>query len=206
MPKTLSEQNIENAMVADLVKLNGFHIAGPTDYDRELCLIPHALVRFLQVTQPQAWKELRTELGDEAESRIVKRVRNVIEKKGTLHVLRKGVDESGCHFELCFFPSAGRHDPELDFHHKGSKEAKIAKLHALTDPLIAQFRQMDENDLKNFKSLMRDYVKLYGFLSQLIPFRDARLEIKFYKKVQDDQDIAKALFDQLFERYLASKR
>ena len=114
MPKTLSEQNFENAIVADLVTLNGFHIAGPADYDRELCLIPHALVRFLQVTQPQAWKELRTELGDEAESRIVKRVRNVIEKKGTLHVLRKGVDESGCHFELCFFPSAGRHDPELD--------------------------------------------------------------------------------------------
>lgn len=92
------------------------------------------------------------------------------------------------------------------FYHKGSKEAKIAKLHALTDPLIAQFRQMDENDRKNFKSLMRDYVKLYGFLSQLIPFRDARLEIKFYKKVQDDQEIAKELFDRLFERYLASKR
>ena len=62
------------------------------------------------------------------------------------------------------------------FYHKGNKESKIAKLHALTDPLIAQFRQMDENDRKNFKSLMRDYVKLYGFLSQLIPFRDARLE------------------------------
>ncbi len=93
MLKTLSEQNFENAIVADLVTLNGFHVAGPTDYDRELCLIPHALVRFLQVTQPQAWKELRTELGDEAESRIVKRVRNVIEKKGTLHVLRKGVTD-----------------------------------------------------------------------------------------------------------------
>ncbi len=28
---------------------------------------------------------------------------------------------------------------------------------------------------------------------------------KFYKKVQDDQDIAKELFDRLFERYLARK-
>lgn len=114
MPKTTSEQNFEKAIVADLVKLNGFHLAAPEDYDRELCLIPQTLVRFLQVTQPQAWKELRTTLGaDEAEARIVKRVRNVIEKKGTLHALRKGVDESGCHFELCFFPPAGLKDEEL---------------------------------------------------------------------------------------------
>jgi len=63
MPKTTSEQNLENAIVADLVKFNQFHTAEPEDYDRP-------------------------------ESRIVKRVRSVIEKKGTLHVLRKGVDES----------------------------------------------------------------------------------------------------------------
>lgn len=60
------------------------------------------------------WKELRTTLGDdEAEARIVKRVRNVIGQKGTLYALRKGVDESGCHFELCFFPPTGVEDEEL---------------------------------------------------------------------------------------------
>ena len=32
MPKTNSEQNFENAIVADLVKLNGFHLAAPDDY------------------------------------------------------------------------------------------------------------------------------------------------------------------------------
>ena len=120
MPKTTSEQNFENAIVADLVKLNGFHPAAPEDYDRELCLIPQSLVRFLQVTQPQAWKALRTELGDEAESRIVKRVRNVIEKKGTLHALRKGVDESGSHFDLCFFPPSGGGETELEKLYQGN--------------------------------------------------------------------------------------
>ena len=113
MPKTTSEQNFENAIVADLVALNGFHVAAPGDYDRELCLIPQSLVRFLQVTQPQEWKALKAELGAEAEARIVKRVRNVIEKKGTLHALRKGVDESGSHFELCFFPPSSGHNPDL---------------------------------------------------------------------------------------------
>jgi len=120
MPKTTSEQNLENTIVADLMALNQFQPAGPEDYDRELCLIPKSLVRFLQVTQPQAWKALRTELGDEAESRVVKRVLNVIEKKGTLHALRKGVDESGCHFELCFQPLSGLGDAELEKLHAGN--------------------------------------------------------------------------------------
>jgi type I restriction enzyme R subunit len=90
------------------VPLNRFHVAAPSDYDRELCLIPQAMVRFLQVTQPQAWKALKGELGADAEIHIVKRVRGVIEKKGTLHALRKGVDESGCHFDLCFFSAIQR--------------------------------------------------------------------------------------------------
>jgi len=114
MSKTTSEQTFENAVVADLVKRNGFHLAGPEDYDPVQCVIPKSLVRFLQVTQPLEWKELRDLLGHETETRIIKRVRDVIEKMGTLHALRKGVDESGCHFELCFFPSAGGDDPELD--------------------------------------------------------------------------------------------
>jgi type I restriction enzyme R subunit len=88
MPKTTSEQAFENVVVADLVTLNGFHLAGPEDYDPEHCLIPKSLLRFLQVTQPAVWKELRDQLGNEAEARIIKRVRDVIGKKGTLHVLR----------------------------------------------------------------------------------------------------------------------
>ena len=120
MPKTLSEQNFENAIVADLVALNRFHVAVPGDYDRELCLIPQALVRFLQVTQPQAWKALKAELGADAETRIVKRVRHVIDKKGTLHALRKGVDESGCHFDLCFFPPSSGHNPDLEKLYQGN--------------------------------------------------------------------------------------
>jgi len=62
------------------------------------------------------------------------------------------------------------------FYGKGNKEALIAKLHALTNPLVDQFKLMNETDRRNYKSQMRDYVKLYGFLSQLISFRDPRLE------------------------------
>jgi len=53
------------------------------------------------------------------------------------------------------------------FYANARKETKIAKLHALTNPVVDLYRQMDENDRKNHKSQMRDYVKLYGFLSKL---------------------------------------
>ncbi len=38
---------------------------------------------------------------------------------------------------------------------------------------------MDENDRKNSKSQIRDYVKLCGFLSRLISFKVPRLEKLF---------------------------
>lgn len=47
-------------------------------------------------------------------------MRNVIEKKGTLHALHQGVDESGSHFDLCFFPPAGGGDAELEKLYQGN--------------------------------------------------------------------------------------
>lgn len=55
--------------MAELLKLNEFHVASPEEYDSELCLIPKALVWFLQITQPKVWEELRMTLGDEEEER-----------------------------------------------------------------------------------------------------------------------------------------
>ncbi len=56
---------------------------------------------------------------------------------------------------------------------------KIKKMHALTDPVVIAYKEMEKDDRENFKSLTRDFVKLYGFLSQIIPFKDKKLEM-FY--------------------------
>jgi type I restriction enzyme R subunit len=58
-------------------------------------------------------------------------------------------------------------------------EIKIRQLHALTDPIVVQYEAIEKADRADFKSKLRDYVKCYAFLSQLIAFRDPRLE-KFY--------------------------
>jgi len=59
-------------------------------------------------------------------------------------------------------------------------EAKLRQLHALTDPIVVEYEALEKDERVDFKSKLRDYVKCYAFLSQLIAFRDARLE-KFYQ-------------------------
>ncbi|MCC5805686.1 MAG: type I restriction endonuclease subunit R [Opitutales bacterium] len=114
MPSLTSEQTFENAIVRHLVERNGFVRAGPEDYDRDLCLIPGALLRFVQVTQPERWKSYKALLGDDAAAKLLKRVRAVVERKGTLFLLRRGFEESGHHFDVCYFPPASGLNPELE--------------------------------------------------------------------------------------------
>jgi type I restriction enzyme R subunit len=52
-------------------------------------------------------------------------------------------------------------------------------VHQITNPLVETFKAMEEDDQRNFKSKMGDYVKAYAFLAQIIPFKDPKLE-KFF--------------------------
>ena len=113
MVKLTSEQNFENAIVAHLVAKNKFLRAKPDDFDREFCLIPDTIIRFLQVTQPERWQSYKRVLNGDAEARVLKRIRDIIERKGTLYLLRKGFEESGHHFEMCFFEPSSGLNPDL---------------------------------------------------------------------------------------------
>jgi type I restriction enzyme R subunit len=120
MPKLTSEQNFENAIVAHLVQKNGFFKAGPSDYDTNLCLISATVLRFLQTTQPEKWASYKALRNGEAEPAALKRIHEIIERKGVLYALRKGFDESGHHFDLCHFPPVSGKNPELATLAKGN--------------------------------------------------------------------------------------
>lgn len=119
MDTLVRESTLEATVVEALVE-RGYTVAKPTEYDRDLCLIPEVLARFLQVTQPVQWKAYRETKGPDAIGILCRRVRDVIERKGTLHVLNKGVDESGHHFDLCYMPPASGLNPELEEKFKGN--------------------------------------------------------------------------------------
>lgn len=64
-------------------------------YDRARALFPADLIAWVQASQPQAWEALSKNHGAAAESTLLDRVRKQMDDRGTLDVLRHGVELLG---------------------------------------------------------------------------------------------------------------
>lgn len=64
-------------------------------YDRARALFPGDVVAWLQTTQPKAWQALQTNHGSQAEPVLLDRLRASIDQRGTLDVLRHGIELIG---------------------------------------------------------------------------------------------------------------
>ena len=91
----------------------GYHRRSPQDYDRGLCLLPGDVLDFLLATQPREWEKLRQHHGTEVKSRFLARLSREIGRRGALDVLRNGVKDSGCKFQLAYFRPASGLNEEL---------------------------------------------------------------------------------------------
>jgi type I restriction enzyme R subunit len=62
----------------------------------------------------------------------------------------------------------------------GSKSVQAAReqglLHGYLDPAASRYRNADDEQQEDFKHLMAAFIRLYSFLSQVMPFQDAELE------------------------------
>jgi type I restriction enzyme R subunit len=106
MPKITSEAEFEEHIEEVLLKKHGYFSAQQEDYDKSLCLRPDTVISFIRATQTKKWDDYCKLIGnlDEARRNVLKRIKEVIDREGTLHVLRKGVDiHGGGHFDLCYF-------------------------------------------------------------------------------------------------------
>lgn len=88
--------------------LGGYHKCAPEDYDRSLCLIPRDVADFVLATQPKEWEKLKQHHGAAVKEQFLKRLSSEIERRGALDVLRNGIKDSGCKFQLAYFrPASG---------------------------------------------------------------------------------------------------
>jgi type I restriction enzyme R subunit len=86
----------------------GYRKRKPEDYNRTLCLDPDVVLEFVYASQPKEWEKLKTQHGADVKAKFVQRLASEIGKRGTLDVLRRGVKDSGCKFQLAYFkPSTG---------------------------------------------------------------------------------------------------
>lgn len=106
MAKITTEATFEEHIEKILLEANGFFSAKQEDYDKHLCLRPDTVISFIRATQTQKWADYCELTGDkdQAARTLLKRIKDVVDKEGTLHVLRKGFDVIGAgHFDLCYF-------------------------------------------------------------------------------------------------------
>jgi len=66
-----------------------------TGYDRARALFPADVLAWVQATQPQAWETLTKNNGAAAEAVLLDRIRRQLDDRGTLDVLRHGVELLG---------------------------------------------------------------------------------------------------------------
>jgi type I restriction enzyme R subunit len=66
-----------------------------TGYDRARALFPADVLAWVQATQPQAWEALTKSNGAASEAQLLDRIRKQLDDRGTLDVLRHGVELLG---------------------------------------------------------------------------------------------------------------
>jgi type I restriction enzyme R subunit len=108
------------------------------DYDRGLCLFPRAVLDFVVASQPKEWEKLRQHHGAEVEAKFLRRLSEEIGKRGALDVLRGGVKDLGCKFQMAFFPPSSGLNPEIQ---------RLYELNVFTAVRQLHYSEKNENSL-----------------------------------------------------------
>jgi len=109
-----TEQAFEAAIERHLLE-HGWHQGDPGSYRGDLGFDAYELLAFVYASQREAWEKLEQHHGstEMAQRALYKRVAEEIDSRGTLDVLRKGVEVNWIRFDLAYWRPAHRITPEL---------------------------------------------------------------------------------------------
>ncbi len=107
----------------------GYRKRKPEDYDRTLCLLPRGVVDFVLATQPKEWKKLEQHHGAAVKEQFLKRLAAEIERRGALDVLRNGIKDSGCKFQLAYFRPASSMNEDTRRLHAANLFSVVRQVH-----------------------------------------------------------------------------
>ena len=99
------------------------------DYDRALCIIPRDVLDFVLATQPREWERLTQHHGEEVKERFLKRLSTEIRSRGALDVLRTGIKDMGCRFQIAYFRPASGLNEETRRLYLGNLFSVVRQLH-----------------------------------------------------------------------------
>ena len=125
---TYTETDFEDHIEGHLNQ-SGYRSLQPTLYDRSLCLIPNEVLHFIQATQPETYQRLERQYGKDTPQKLTLRISKQIASRGVLDVLRKGVKDRGCSFDLTYFQPASGMNPDHQRLYAQNRFSLIRQLH-----------------------------------------------------------------------------
>ena len=127
MPR-YTEQNFEDHIEQHLNR-SGYQSRQSAIYDKFFCLISDEVLQFIQETQLNEYQRLERQYGADTPVKLLDRVSKQIERRGVLDVLRNGVKDRGCSFDLTYFhPSSGM-NPDHQRLYAQNRFSLIRQLH-----------------------------------------------------------------------------
>lgn len=108
----ISERAYETYIVDHLVNSHHYRLRTNKEYDARACLDWNILLEFITATQPEEWQRLEQQHGTAVKAKFLRRLTRQIEQRGVLYVLRRGVKDYGCHFQLAYFQPATTLNPD----------------------------------------------------------------------------------------------
>ena len=135
-------------------------------YDPARALYPPDIVAWVKEAQPQAWEAIEKSYGSAAEETLLNRLRDELNKKGTLEVLRRGIEMLGL-----LEPVADR----LLKKYKSAQDAFRAA-DARGDDKAFEAARHEMDTLVLFRRDAGAFVRLYSFLSQIFDYGNTATE------------------------------
>lgn len=106
------EIHFESDILAHLTS-HGWLEGEPAKYDRDLALYPEDVIGWIQDTQPKAWDKLNATHNAASVKTLLSRLAQVLDKEGSLAVLRQGFKDLSAKFDMCQFRPAQAINPEI---------------------------------------------------------------------------------------------
>ena len=130
--------------ICEYLVANGWLYAAPgaegdaRGYDAARALFPVDVLVWVQATQPQAWDALKKNHGPAAEAKLLDRLRKALDERGTLEVLRVGLELLGLKapLKLTQFKPALAMNPELQARYEANRLRVVRQCRTNHDDVI----------------------------------------------------------------------
>ncbi len=122
------EKKFEEELVEHLVS-HGWTEGDPARYDRALALYPDDLIGWLQETQPQEWQKLAAWHNGDTERLLLERAAKLMDKDGSLSLLRHGFKDRNARFDLCQFKPSHSFNPETQTRYRQVRCRVVRQVH-----------------------------------------------------------------------------